>query len=566
MAVIGDDVHMDPDIEKRQVMDWAEELAADLQGPQVLNDSKTPSGTVHVGSLRGPVILDALRRALRTRRLPVTMLYGVDDLDPMDAQSLLSPDAVSHQMGRPLATVPDQVGDCHASYARHHAGAFLETFAGLGIRPDRIYWMSELYAAGELDRFIRLALDRTAEIRDIYNSFAGRRTSGQTRQRSPDWHPLGVICQECGRVGTTIVTDWDGERVRYECRPDLVDWAQGCGHVGLVNPFGGRAKLPWNLEWAAQWSLFGVTIEPCGKDLASAGGSRDRSDAIARAVFEREPPLNVPYEFLNIEGKKMAGSKGLGPAAHQVVEVIPPQLLRLLFLRSRPERAFDFAPQGSDAIPRLFDEFDRLAAATAGRETKGVLPPDPVHLFGQAALTLDPGALAASAAAFRLPFAQVAFLIQQPDADLGAIAAAEKGAPLSLDETSFLAERAGQARRWLDTYAPAEAIFAVRFDALPPEADALDAAQRRFLDSAADAVADSSSPTTGLISGNDWQTLIFETARAAGLAPAHAFAALYVAFLGRPSGPRAGWLLASLEHSFVLERLRAAAQAQAQAD
>ena len=25
-------------------------------------------------------------------------------------------------------------------------------------------------------------------------------------------------------------------------------------------PFGGAAKLPWNLEWAAQWSLFGVTI------------------------------------------------------------------------------------------------------------------------------------------------------------------------------------------------------------------------------------------------------------------------------------------------------------------
>ena len=39
-------------------MDWADELAASVEGPQVVNDSKTPSGTVHVGSLRGPVILD----------------------------------------------------------------------------------------------------------------------------------------------------------------------------------------------------------------------------------------------------------------------------------------------------------------------------------------------------------------------------------------------------------------------------------------------------------------------------------------------------------------------------
>ena len=42
-------------------MDWADELAARVSGPQVVNDSKTPSGTVHVGSLRGPVILDVSR-------------------------------------------------------------------------------------------------------------------------------------------------------------------------------------------------------------------------------------------------------------------------------------------------------------------------------------------------------------------------------------------------------------------------------------------------------------------------------------------------------------------------
>jgi lysyl-tRNA synthetase, class I len=50
-------------------MDWADELAAKVEGPQVVNDSKTPSGTVHVGSLRGPVILDVIARALRSRGL-----------------------------------------------------------------------------------------------------------------------------------------------------------------------------------------------------------------------------------------------------------------------------------------------------------------------------------------------------------------------------------------------------------------------------------------------------------------------------------------------------------------
>jgi hypothetical protein len=53
-------------------MFWADELAARLSGAQVVNDSKTPSGTIHVGSLRGPVIADVITRALRAHGLPTT--------------------------------------------------------------------------------------------------------------------------------------------------------------------------------------------------------------------------------------------------------------------------------------------------------------------------------------------------------------------------------------------------------------------------------------------------------------------------------------------------------------
>ena len=400
-------------------MDWADELAASVDGPQVVNDSKTPSGTVHVGSLRGPVILDVIVRALRTRGLETRFLYGVDDLDPMDAQALLTPDAVEHEMGRPLAHVPDQAGDGHASYARHHAQAFIDTFAGLGIRPDRYYWMSEIYPTGEMDPFIRVALDRAAQVREIYRRVANV-------QHPDEWHPLGVICPTCGKVGTTIVTRWDGERVFYECRPDQVTWAHGCGASGWVSPFGGNAKLPWNLEWAAQWSLFGVTIEPCGKDLSTAGGSRDRSDAIAREIFEREPPLNVAYEFLNIGGQKMSTSKGRGAAAHRIVEVVPAEQLRLLFLRPRPQSAIEFDPEGTDAIPRLFDEFDRLAAATAGREVKGSLPPSPESVFRYSLLDPDTD-VTAEAAAYRPSFGHVATLVQVKPIE-PALFAPDKGA------------------------------------------------------------------------------------------------------------------------------------------
>ena len=537
-------------------MEWADELAASVSGPQVVNDSKTPSGTVHVGSLRGPVILDVITRALRTAGHETTLLYGVDDLDPMDAQALLTPDAVEAAMGRPLAHIPDQEADGHASYARHHAQRFIDTFAGLGIVPDRYYWMSEHYAAGDMDPFIRIALDRAAVVREVYQRVAN--------VRHPDtWHPISVICPTCGRVGTTIVSQWDGEKVFFECREALVTWAKGCGASGWVAPFGGAAKLPWNLEWAAQWSLFGVTIEPCGKDLATAGGSRDRSDAIAREVFEREPPINVPYEFLNIGGRKMSTSKGRGTPAHVIAEVVPPEQLRLLFLRPRPNQAIEFDPDGTDAIPRLFDEFDRLGAATAGRDVKGDLPQGFAAVFRYS--LLDPQAdWEAEAAAFRFPFAHLATLAQIPGVDVAGAAETEKGEALTDGEQRDLEARIIASKAWLQHYASDDARITVQ-PTLPSAADDLDATDRAFLAALVERAKELAVDPDGIAGpmaaadGDAWQAAIFETATEGGLKPGRAFRALYLAFLGRPNGPRAGWLLAKLEPGFVIERLREAA-------
>jgi lysyl-tRNA synthetase class 1 len=525
---------------------WADELAASAGGRQVVNDSKTPSGTVHVGSLRGPVVVDTIARALRDAGVEVELRYGVDDLDPMDAQALLTPDAIERFMGVPLSHVPDPAGDCHASYARHFAGVFVDTFDGLGIRPDVYYWMSEVYGSGAMDRYIRRALDAAATIREIYRRVANV-------NHPDDWHPLMVVCENCGRIGTTIVTGWDGERVSYECRPDLREWAKGCGHRGEISPFGGRAKLPYNVDWPAKWDLFGVTIEPAGKDLSTKGGSRDRSDAIAREVFGNEPPLNVPYEFLNIRGKKMSTSKGLGAAATRIAEVIPPEQLRLLFLRPRPNTAIEFDPDGTDAIPRLFDESDRLAAASAGREVRGELPADHERLLAFSQVEPDAD-VATEARAYRPAFTHLALLEQVPGVDLVERLAAEKGGALTDREREIVDERRAAARAWLEAYAPDSARIAVQPE-VPAVAVGLDDAQRDYLAGLAPALEDTE------WSGEAVQAAIFGEAKARGLPFGRAFAALYLAFLGRASGPRAGWLLAALDREFVLGRLREVAAA-----
>ena len=304
-----------------------------------------------------------------------------------------------------------------------------------------------------------------------------------------------------------------------------------------------------------------MTIEPNGKDLATAGGSRDRSDAIAREVFEREPPLNVPYEFLNIGGKKMSTSKGRGAAAHAIAEVVPPEQLRFLFLRHRPNHAIDFDPEGTDQIPRLFDEFDKFAAATAGpRGAVASCPPGYEATFRYS--LLDPDAdVAAEAAAFRPAFAHLALLIQIPGVDVVERVEAEKGSPLTDRERALLDQRAGAARG-LARHVRARVGApddpprgaAGRGGRARRRAAPVPGPTRRARDRAR-------SPT----SGDAWQTLIFSVATEEGVPGRRAFEAIYRAFLDRPNGPRAGWLLASLDRAFVIGRAMDASGAGAPA-
>ena len=529
-------------------MFWADELASAVRGPQVVNDSKTPSGTIHVGALRGVVIHDAIVRAVRAAGLEVRFLYGIDDLDPMDAHTLAAREGRLEDMGKPLAHIAPPAGSTASSWAEHFAGQFLDAFGRVGAHPE-LYRMSRLYAEGVVDGFIREALDRAAEVRRVYLEVS--------RSRKPDdWFPLQVICPGCGKVGTTVVDAWNGSEVHYRCEPGLVTWAQGCGRDGWISPFGGNAKLPWNLDWVAQWRHFGVTIEACGKDLSTAGGSRERSDALAREVFGFEPPLNLAYEFVTVRGRKMKSSAGTGAAAHEMAELLPGDVLRFLMLRHRPRHAIDFDPSG-DRVPRLFDEYDRIARAAAGLEVRGEIPADADAIFR--ASLVDPSADAAvEGGRYRPAFAHVAFLVQVPGVDVEARVAAEKGGPLDDAERAVVAERSEVARRWLADYAPEDARFALDYDALPQEARGLSPEQRLFLDALA-LRAERDEPSTG----DAWQAMIFAVAVEAGLPAGRAFAALYLAFLGRTSGPRAGWLLASLDRDFVLERLREAAGWQA---
>ena len=131
---------------------------------------------------------------------------------------------------------------------------------------------------GQFDEPIDAILKERDSVRKIYKEVSNS-------ERSEKWYPFQVICENCGRIGTTEVIDYDGKEVEYICHPNLVKWATGCGNRGKISPFGGNGKLPWKLEWVAKWKTMDITIEGAGKDHSTKGGSRDVSARCLKEIF-----------------------------------------------------------------------------------------------------------------------------------------------------------------------------------------------------------------------------------------------------------------------------------------
>ncbi|MBI2324169.1 MAG: lysine--tRNA ligase, partial [Chloroflexi bacterium] len=375
-------------------------------------------------------------------------------------------------------------------------------------------------------------------------------------QKDERWLPIGVICESCGRIGTTSAYDYDGTTVAYECKTDHVAWAEGCGHSGRISPFKGNAKLYWNLQWCAMWDHFAVTYEEGGKDLLTEGGSRDRANEIYREVWKQDPPLGLMHEFLNVGGKKMSTSRPedwakLGASAHELVSIYPAEVVRFLMLRTDPKRHIDFDPTGM-SLPRLMDEYDRCADQYA-LDPEG----DLARIWALSQVAEDP-----APPAYRVRFSIVADWLQIPSVDPPRKAEERKGAALTGPEAADLRRRIELARAWLERWAPQEAKFSVQ-DRLPDAARSLSPAQRRFLERAAEVVADR-------MDADALQQQLYGIAREVGLVEGdrvskHAFESIYLAFLGRSMGPKAAWLLATLPADFVRRRLREASAAGASA-
>jgi lysyl-tRNA synthetase, class I len=511
-------------------MFWTEEVAAKCSGPQIINDSKTPSGRVHVGALRGVLIHDAIFRTLRDKGIEARYLFGVDDYDPLDEIPAGKGAHFEKYLGQPLCNVPPPDGSSASDMAEHYIGEFFDIFEELGVKVEK-YRMRDIYRSGQFNEVIDTILKNAATVRRVYKEVSNS-------DRPETWFPFQVICENCGRIGTTEVFAYEDGLVSYRCLPDKMREARGCGHEGKVSPFDGRGKLPWKLEWVAKWVTFPVTIEGAGKDHSTRGGSRDVSAACLRAIFRKEPPLNVPYEFFLVGGAKMSSSRGVGASARDIANLLPPEVLRFLMIRTKPNSPVNFDVK-EEGIVKLFNEFDRYHARVTQEKTA---TPDEICVYRLAELTPE-------GPYFNANFQLVTALVQMPHLDPVEQITRRKGAPPTDIERRHLDQRIASARIWVEHYACEEEKTRLQ-DTLPARAAELNAVQRAFLAQLAEA-----------LPGTRWdddalQAKIFETARLTPIEQPLAFKAIYRVLLDREAGPKAGNLLAFLDADFVISRFR----------
>jgi lysyl-tRNA synthetase class 1 len=526
---------------------WAHKIAEEVQATDpIVNDSKTPSGRVHVGSLRGVVIHDVIYRALLHKGKPAQFFYGVDDYDALDTvPKYLPQEQFKPYLGYPLCNVPSPnlEGRTAQSYSDFFMDEFLEVFAYLGVKPQ-VYYLHDLYRSGKLNEYIHLFLEHAHIVREVYKEVS-------KSDRASDWYPFHPICENCGKIATTVTSAYRDGQVFYTCSPSAMNYVQGCGHQGWISPFDGRGKLPWKVEWVAKWAVLGVDIELAGKDHSQKGGSRDVANALCRRILHKEPPFHSPYEFILVNGTKMSSSKGVGSSAKEIAELLPPELLRFLMLRTMPRTVINFQPN-YETVTRLFRDYDTLQDKY---QKEPNLSDDEIAPLRYAQLQEQPSIETHPV----VELATIISLLQIPHLDieqeLKQRLAMQYG-ELSEADWRMVSERIRVARHWLDNYADSEEKLVIYWESMPDKVSQLSPGQKQYLRGVAERL---QCLTPEAWEGENLQNLLFAITKELDIPQKEAFSAIYYSFLNKERGPKAGHLLSYMKPEFVLDRLQAVA-------
>ena len=495
---------------------WADAIADQilkLGHKHLVASGITPSGDIHIGNMREVVTADAVYRALKDKNADVKLIYIADTFDPLRKVYPFLPDSYSEHIGKPLFKIPCPCGE-HENYAEHFLQPFLQSLEALEINAE-ILRADEIYNEGKYTQAIINTLEQQHTIAQILEKTSHRKLPD-------DWSPFNPLCPRCDSITRTRVTG-------FNSKLQTVDMTCACGYTGTI-PITGGGKLTWRVDWPARWSILGVTVEPFGKDHATSGGSYDTGRKIAKEIYHYTPPYPIVYEWIMLKGKgAMHSSKGLAISISEMLEVLPPEVLRYLIIRSKPEKHIEFDP--GTTLLNLIDEYDRMDSSSRAYQLSQTK----------------------KAWHSKIPFKHIVTAIQVAGDTRALLDILERSGYDTTDTRAILA-RAENARKWLDKYAPPYVKFTIQ-ERLPQTAKSFSTKERQALLKLAEQLLEWNTP-------EEIHNGIYEIAKSVTLDPKTLFCAIYVSLLSTTSGPRLGYFLASLDKDFLVQRFDQAAQEQ----
>ena len=487
------------------------------------------SGFPHIGSLGDALRNYAVALGVQVQGYNSELIAFSDDKDGLRKVPAGLPDEMEKWLGYPVSDIPDIFGECHDSFGSHMSSLLLEA---LDISGAKYTAMSgtKVYEEGILNDEIITIMENADRCGEIIKEELGQEKFTETL-------PYFAVCESCGRIYTTNAYRYIPEehRVLYRCEGMEVKgrWLEGCGHEGEVDVLAGKGKLVWKVEFAARWRALDIRFEAYGKDIADSVRVNDR---ICREILGYEPPMHVQYEmFLDKGGARISKSAGNVFTPQVWYRYGSPQSLNLLLFKR-----FVGAKVGSeDSIPPHMDEFDDLEDVYFGKVKAGddkeqaklsglyeycwmLKPPEEpsVHIPYNLMINIAKVAPEGSEAKF----------IREKLRDYGYLEKGDLG----------LKERIQYALNWVKDFGePGEKKITLT----PHETKAVKALLKALQVSDCE---------------DEYQSAVFNVARAEGMRPWRLFQILYQILLGRAQGPRFGPLVAVMGKENVLRALEKA--------
>lgn len=470
----------------------------------------TPSGTVHIGNFREIITVELVVRALKEKGRNVRFIYSWDDYDVFRKvpKNMPNPELLKEYLRKPITLVPDTTGRAE-NYARANEIAVENILPAVGVFPEYLY-QADRYRHNRYAKGIRTALEKRDEIRAILNEY-------RTEPLPEDWWPISVFSSFTDK-DTTTVLGWDGEwKITY--RDDE------CGKEETIDiretP---NTKLPWRIDWPMRWTEEGVDFEPGGKDHLTEGGSYDTSKNVVK-VFGGEAPVTMRYDFIKLKGMggKISSSGGEVADLYDVLAVYPPEIVRYLFVGTRPQS--EFAISFDLDVLKIYEDYDNCE-----RIYFGLLPVNEKRLAKEKRIyelsQVDDKNIPTEAG-YQIPFRHLCNYLQIYSNDIDSVM--ERFSDATESQKERLKVRLKCAKNWLEMYAPEDFKFS-----LSSEMVELNDNERNAIKALSEYVG----KYLDTLSEKEFSEYIYKAAGDNGLESADFFRAVYLALIGKEKGPK----------------------------